>query len=48
MGSVQKFVIYYRVSSQRQGRLGLRPEAQRATVEAVLAGRDTQVIGEYR
>jgi hypothetical protein len=48
MGLVQKFVIYYRVSSQRQGRSGLRLEAQRATVEAVLAGRDTQVIGEYR
>lgn len=45
---MQKFVTYYRVSTQRQGRSGLGLEAQQAAVEAFLAGRDSQVIGEYR
>jgi DNA invertase Pin-like site-specific DNA recombinase len=45
---VQKYVLYYRVSTQRQGRSGLGLEAQQAAVQAFLAGRDAQVIGEYR
>lgn len=45
---MQKYVLYYRVSTQRQGRSGLGLEAQQAAVQAFLAGRDAQVIGEYR
>ena len=45
---MQKFVTYYRVSTQRQGRSGLGLEAQQAAVAAFLAGRDAHVIGEYR
>jgi DNA invertase Pin-like site-specific DNA recombinase len=45
---VQKYVLYYRVSTQRQGRSGLGLEAQQVAVQAFLAGRDAQVIGEYR
>ena len=45
---MQKFVTYYRVGTQRQGRSGLGLEAQQAAVQAFLAGRDGQVIGEYR
>ncbi|UEM24445.1 recombinase family protein (plasmid) [Skermanella mucosa] len=45
---MQRFVTYYRVSTQRQGRSGLGLEAQQAAVTAFLAGRDAQVIGEYR
>ena len=45
---MQKYVLYYRVSTQRQGRSGLGLEAQQAAVQAFLAGREAQVIGEYR
>jgi DNA invertase Pin-like site-specific DNA recombinase len=45
---VQKYVTYYRVSTQRQGRSGLGLEAQQSAVQAFLVGRDAQVIGEYR
>lgn len=45
---MQKYITYYRVSTQRQGRSGLGLEAQQAAVTAFLAGRDAQVIGEYR
>lgn len=45
---MSRYVIYYRVSTQRQGRSGLGLEAQQAAVTAFLAGRDAQVIGEYR
>ena len=45
---MQKYVLYYRVSTQRQGRSGLGIEAQEAAVVAFLSARDTHVIGEYR
>ena len=45
---MQKFVTYYRVSTQRQGRSGLGLEAQRAAVSAFLAGRDAQVLAEFQ
>lgn len=45
---MQRFVTYYRVSTQRQGRSGLGLEAQQTAVTAFLSGRDAQVIGEYQ
>jgi DNA invertase Pin-like site-specific DNA recombinase len=44
---LQKYVAYYRVSTQRQGRSGLGLEAQQSAVQAFLAGRDAQVIAEF-
>jgi DNA invertase Pin-like site-specific DNA recombinase len=44
---LQKYVAYYRVSTQRQGRSGLGLEAQQAAVQAFLVGRDAQVIAEF-
>ena len=46
--TLQRFVTYYRVSTQRQGRSGLGLEAQQAAVTAFLTSRNGQVIGEYR
>jgi DNA invertase Pin-like site-specific DNA recombinase len=44
---VEKVVLYYRVSTQRQGRSGLGLEAQQAAVHTFLAGQDAQVLREF-
>ena len=45
--AVLKFVAYFRVSTQRQGRSGLGLEAQRHTVEQFVAGRGGRLVGDY-
>jgi DNA invertase Pin-like site-specific DNA recombinase len=45
---LQKYVAYYRVSTQRQGRSGLGLEAQQSAVQGFLAGHPgAQIIAEF-
>lgn len=43
----QRFVTYYRVSTDRQGRSGLGLDAQREAVSQFLAARSTTVVAEF-
>ncbi len=43
----QRFVAYFRVSTDRQGRSGLGLDAQREAVVQFLAGRSATIIAEY-
>ncbi|HEY3696754.1 recombinase family protein [Phenylobacterium sp.] len=42
-----RFVAYYRVSTERQGRSGLGLEAQREAVQSYVAQRGGDVLGEF-
>lgn len=42
-----KFVAYYRVSTQKQGKSGLGLDAQKAAVTSYLNGGDWELIGEF-
>ena len=42
-----RFVVYYRVSTQKQGQSGLGLHAQKAAAEAYVKERGGEIIGEY-
>jgi DNA invertase Pin-like site-specific DNA recombinase len=43
----ERFITYYRVSTDRQGRSGLGLEAQQEAVRQFLVGRPADVIAEH-
>lgn len=48
MSTSNKFVVYYRVSTARQGASGLGLEAQRAAVDQYLAAVSGEVLAEFK
>ena len=45
--TARRFVAYYRVSTDRQGRSGLGLEAQQSSVRTYLDGGEWELIGEF-